>query len=61
MSVFYYLLRTKRLGNKIRLGANADDINRASIAMLAYALVYTVLIVPLAYVPYSPFPHRPRR
>lgn len=53
---FYYLFKAKSPDSKIRLGASADAINRASMAMLAYALVYTVLTLPLACVPSPSFP-----
>lgn len=51
---FYYLLKAKGPNSKIRLGASADAINRASMAMLAYALAYTILTLPLAYVASAP-------
>ncbi|KAH9907810.1 G protein-coupled glucose receptor regulating Gpa2-domain-containing protein [Xylariomycetidae sp. FL2044] len=45
---FLYLFRAKRPGVIRIQGASIEALNKAATAMLAYALVYTVLTLPLA-------------
>ncbi|KAK8118366.1 uncharacterized protein PG998_002992 [Apiospora kogelbergensis] len=45
---FYHLFHAKRHEASLRSGASVESLNRAARAMLAYALVYTVLTLPLA-------------
>ncbi|OTA99689.1 hypothetical protein M426DRAFT_324942 [Hypoxylon sp. CI-4A] len=45
---FYYLFRAKRSDGVLIPGRSVEGIRRARTAMLAYAIVYTVLSLPLA-------------
>ncbi|KAI1506172.1 G protein-coupled glucose receptor regulating Gpa2-domain-containing protein [Biscogniauxia marginata] len=45
---FIYLFRAKRPGAIRIQGASVEALNKASRAMLAYAIVYTILTLPLA-------------
>ncbi|KAI1634720.1 G protein-coupled glucose receptor regulating Gpa2-domain-containing protein [Biscogniauxia mediterranea] len=47
-SGFYYLFRAKRPGAIMIQGASVEALNKAARAMLAYAIVYTILTLPLA-------------
>ncbi|KAK6854445.1 hypothetical protein PG995_009538 [Apiospora arundinis] len=45
---FWYLLKARKPGGHLRSHASLESLNKASTAMLAYALAYTVLTLPLA-------------
>ncbi|KAK8093134.1 uncharacterized protein PG998_014535 [Apiospora kogelbergensis] len=45
---FWHLLRARKPGGRLRSNASIESLNKASRVMLAYALVYTVLTLPLA-------------
>ncbi|KAK6843950.1 hypothetical protein PG987_004810 [Apiospora arundinis] len=45
---FWFLYQAKRPGSTFRSDASLESLNKASRAMLAYALAYTVMTLPLA-------------
>ncbi|KAK8121121.1 hypothetical protein PG999_005241, partial [Apiospora kogelbergensis] len=45
---FWYLWKARKPGGRLRSSESIESLNKASRAMLAYALAYTVLTLPLA-------------